>query len=128
MLCLELFKGTGSIGKSFEKLGWAVISLDRDQRFRPTICVDILEWDYSVFPRNHFDFVWASPVCTENSKAKTVGTRDLEGADKLVKRTLEIMKYFGSAHYCFENPESGKTCEIVKGVAVFRYVVLQVRL
>ena len=87
MLCLELFSGTGSIGRAFVKLGWTVVSLDKDPKFNPTICVDILEWDYKLFDRNNFYFVWASPVCTEYSKAKTVGTRDLEGADKLVKKT-----------------------------------------
>ena len=68
-------------------------------------------------PTEHFDFIWASPCCTQYSKAKTVGTRDLEGADKLIKKTLEIIKYF-NAHWCFENPESGllKTREIVKGL------------
>ena len=51
-------------------------------------------FDYIVFPRGHFDVVWASPPCTEYSCAKTVGIRDLAGADRIVERALEIINYF----------------------------------
>ena len=82
---LALFSGTGSIGKAFERLGWEVVSLDINPKFNPTIVADILQWDYTVFPREYFQFVWASPVCTQYSKVRaTGGPRDLEGADKLV--------------------------------------------
>ncbi len=86
MLCLELFSGTGSIGRAFVKLGWTVLSLDKDPKFNPTICVDILDWDYAAaYPRDHFQFVWSSPFCTEYSRGKTVGIRDLERAERLVR-------------------------------------------
>ena len=56
-------------------------------------------------------------MCTQYSRAKTVGVRDLDGADKLLSRALEIMAYFG-CNWAFENPESGllKTRDIVKGL------------
>ena len=63
MLCLELFKGTGIVGRAFEKLGGGVVSVDINQKFKPTIAVDILDWDYSIFPRDYFQFVWGSPCC-----------------------------------------------------------------
>ena len=122
MLVLELFAGNGSIGRAFEKLGWGVVSLDICAKFKPTLVVDILQWDYTCFPRDYFQFVWASPVCTEFSRAKTVGVRDLEGADKLVARALEIFAYFSTANWAFENPQSGllKTRDhLVKGLPYY---------
>ena len=69
MRLLELFSGTGSIGRAFEALGWEVTSLDLEGE--PTIKCDILDWDHTKFPPGHFQVVWASPVCCEFSKALT---------------------------------------------------------
>ena len=116
MLALELSKGTGSIGRAFEKLGWGVVSVDINPKFKPTIAVDILVWDYTCFPKDYFQLVWASPCCIHYSKARTTGgPRDLEGADKLVSKTLEIIAYFG-CNWAFENPDFGllKTREFDK--------------
>ena len=46
MRLLELFSGTGSIGRAFEALGWEVTSLDLEGE--PTIKCDILDWDYTL--------------------------------------------------------------------------------
>ena len=55
---LELFSGTGSIGRAFADIGWDVVSLDRDPRYKPTICQDILTWDYELaYPRGSFQFI-----------------------------------------------------------------------
>ncbi len=40
---LELFCGTKSIGRVFERGGWDVTSVDLSQNFEPTICCNILD-------------------------------------------------------------------------------------
>ena len=55
--------------------GGRVVSLSK---FEPTILCDIRSWDYTLFSPEHFDMVWASPVCTEYSRALTMRPRRLE--------------------------------------------------
>ena len=104
---LELFCGTKSIGRAFEAAGWEVVSLDIVSKFEPTILCDIRSWDYTMFPPGHFDMVWASPVCTEYSRALTMRPRRLEEGDALVLRALEIMEHFDPLMWVIENPATG---------------------
>ena len=108
MRLLELFSGTGSMGRAFRDLGWDVVSLDITPG-RHTIRADILDWDYTVFPRRHFDCIHASPPCTQYSIARTCAKtpRNLEYADSLVQRTLDIMDYFQPKTFMIENPYTG---------------------
>ena len=103
---LELFRGTGSIGAAFERIGWQVTSVDMVRKFKPTHVCNILDFEYQQYAPDHFDFVWASPPCTEFSIAKTQGKRDIEGATKVVERTLEIIRFF-QCPFAMENPQSG---------------------
>ena len=114
MRCLELFAGTGSIGRAFERIGWTVVSLDISPKYNPEHVVDLHLWNSHIYGRDYFDFVWGSPVCTQYSIARTTGPpRNLHAADKLVKRMLEVMSRF-RCHWAFENPQSG----LLKGRSV----------
>ena len=102
---LEIFSGTGSVGDVAKELGYVVISLDRDME--ADIKTDIMNWDYKVFEPKAFDVIWASPPCTEYSRCKTTAPRDIEGANEIVQRTLDILKYFEPKYWMIENPQTG---------------------
>ena len=93
MKLLELFSGTKSVGKVAKEMGWDVICLDMNPKTNPDIVGDVLEWNYKVLEVGHFDVIWASPPCTEYSIAKTVGERNLELADSIAMKTLEIIHH-----------------------------------
>ena len=57
---LELFSGTGSIGRSFEACGWEVISVDSDPKAQATINTNISGWDCSSLLGNKVKVIWAS--------------------------------------------------------------------
>ena len=92
---LELFNGTGSVGRSFRAIGWDVTSIDNDLKSGATIITDVGTWNYAVHEPGRFDCVWASPPCTHYSRARTTAAtpRDLDSADAHVKRVLEIINY-----------------------------------
>lgn len=119
---LELFKGSGSVGKVAKKVGYDVVSVDLDPIYTPVIETDILEWDYKKFSRDHKyipDYIWASPPCNTYSPlayplkerdpatAKPYSKRAIIGT-KILYKTLEIINYFRSKNrellFCIENP------------------------
>ena len=115
---LELFAGTGSAGKTARRRGWKVLSVDNNPSLDPDICADVLTWNYkTVSPPP--DFIWASPPCTTYSIAATwyrhrdpstgePWTEDAVEADKILRRTLRIIRHFLSLNpqmrFCIENP------------------------
>ena len=105
MKLLELFSGAGSVGKAAINFGIHVTSLDRDMN--ADIKTDIMNWNYQQFPPQHFDIIWASPPCTEYSRAKTIGVRKIQESNEIVLRVLEIINYFDPIFYMIENPQSG---------------------
>ena len=105
---LELFSGTHSFGKWAEKKGYEVISLDILRTSKATHTCDILDFDYKQYAVGSFDIIWASPPCTQYSQARTSKKpRDLEGANKIVERTYQIIDYLKPRRACIENPQTG---------------------
>ena len=115
---LELFKGTGSVGKVAKKLGYKVTSLDFEEKYNPDILTDILEWDYKSLDFIP-DFIWASPPCnTFSSSVYPLKERNPQTAEpysdraklgtKILYKTLEIIRYFLKKNpklkFCIENP------------------------
>ena len=111
---LELFSGTGSVGRSFRARGWEVFSVDIDAAAKPTLVANVLDLQWDALPVR-VDCVWASPPCTHYSRARTKAKtpRDLEGSDAIVQKVLEIVGRYGVPWF-MENPESG----LLKGRAV----------
>ena len=121
MNVLELFSGTGSIGKVCDKLGWDAISVDLE--LPATHECDIMDFDYKQYPKDYFSIVWASPPCTSYSRllcawigrekqGKIFTKEDIENqmiqADKLVLKALEIIDYFNPEVWFLENPQTGR--------------------
>ncbi len=88
MNVLELFSGTGSVGKVCTSLGWNVVSVDlllpADHQ------VDIMNFDYKQYPKDHFDIVWGSPPCTEYSKLQDTWIGRIRKGKLYTKEQQEI--------------------------------------
>ena len=109
MKILELFSGTGSFSNVAKERGHEVFTVDFDKQFNPDLCINILDFDISMLPEEfqHPDVIWASPPCTQYSHAKRTGIRDIEGANKIVEKTIEIIKELHPKIWIIENPQTG---------------------
>ncbi len=127
---LELFSGTGSVGKIAKERGWEVTSLDLKDA---DINMSIMDWDYKNYD-GQFDIVWASPPCHTFSKLRdcwigrtlkdhgdTIITREILTQDILAKglpllnRALDIIQHFAPAYWFIENPASSRMKDYLKG-------------
>jgi len=135
MKVLELFSGTKSVGKCCDALGWDSVSVDlllpADHE------CDIMDFDYKQYDKDEFDIIWASPPCTDYSNLQNcwIGRKKKDGilttketieenmnkADKLVLKTLEIINYFDCEYWFLENPATGKLKkrEIMKDIPFY---------
>lgn len=119
---LELFKGTGSVGKIAKKMKMNVISLDFDPIYTPDIETDILKWNYKKFYKDTKwipDIIWASPPCNtysplsyqlkeRNTKTTEPYSERAKLGTKILYKTLTIINYFKKLNpnliFVIENP------------------------
>ena len=124
MKILELFAGTRSIGKAFERAGHEVYSIEWDKNFEnidwyedigKITAQDILER----FGKP--DVIWASPDCSSFSIAaishhrrKNLETGNLDPVsdyakfcDKVDQNVLKLIKDLNPTYYWIENPVGG---------------------
>ena len=124
MRLLELFSGTKSVSKAVGNLFDEIVSVDILDKNNPTFCTDILEWNYKQYPVGYFDAIWASPPCTEYSHilyGHPNRPRNLELANKIVSKTIEIIEYFNPDKWFMENPQTGllKDQEMMLGIPFY---------
>lgn len=128
MYALELFSGTGSVGKVLAERGYTVISVDLCEKYHtPTHLANILEWDYKQYPVGHFDMIWASPPCETFSvmRCSWIGRKNRHFGDNvitkemiheqertvglpLLRKAQEIIEYFAPRRWVIENPHTGR--------------------
>ena len=115
MRILELFSGSGSVGKVARAMGHDVVSLDMTPcgDYLPTVQADILQFDYTIWHRGYFDMIWASPPCqlysVASARCHTAEERAAraEQGNAVTRRTREIIDYLQpKIGYAVENPLS----------------------
>jgi hypothetical protein len=85
---LDLCCGKKGVTKEFEKAGWECITVDINPKFNPHIVADIN--NLHLESPGDYDFIWASPVCTDYSKAALPVSWKCNGG----VRTLPDMRLF----------------------------------
>ena len=93
---LELFAGTRSIGKAFERAGHKVTSYDWDDLFCPP-CIKRDVYTISLSELKQYDVIWASPDCTTYSLVSGGKHRYKDSY------TGELVPKSEYAKYCDEN-------------------------
>jgi len=125
MVLLELFAGTRSISKMFEKNGIKTFSIEWDKKFEN---IDLYEDINNITSKDIInlcggvpDIIWASPDCTTYSiagishhrrKNKNTGNLDpisdyARFCDKTNKHVIELIKELKPKYWFIENPRGG---------------------
>lgn len=125
MKILELFAGTRSIGKAFEKKGHEVYSIDWDKKFKDiSLYADISKLtvsDIYKLCKGKPDIIWASPDCTTFSiagishhriKNKKNGNLEPKSeyakfCDDVDKHVISLIRQIKPKYWFIENPRGG---------------------
>ena len=65
----------------------------------------ILTWNFKAYEPGYYDYIHASVPCQFYSLANR-GKRNLDTADAIAKRTLEVLDYLNPRFWSLENPHS----------------------
>lgn len=112
IVLLELFCGTGSVGQVAKEMGWEVISVDINPRWKPDICIDICELDADAINEKYgkIDVIWASPDCSQYSQILNgypKYKRKLQESNRVVEHTLALIAKLNPTYWFMENPATG---------------------
>lgn len=138
MKVLELFAGTRSIGKAFERKGHEVFSIDYDEKFDNIDCYMDISKLTSDFVLQNFgkpDVIWASPDCTTYSIAGISHHRIKEYSGNLKPisdyakfcddvniNVLRLIEELKPKYFFIENPRGGmRKMDFIKDIP--RYTV-----
>ena len=138
MIVLELFAGTRSISKAFEKRGHKTFSIEWSKDFENiSLYADISKVttkDIIKLCGGVPDVIWASPDCTTYSIAAISHHREYNDGvltplseyakfcDKTNKHVLNLIQELKPKYYFIENPRGGfRKMDFVKGL--YRYTV-----
>ena len=120
MLFWDICSGTDSVSRVCADAGHETLTLDLDRTCAPEICANILTWEYTDFRLEPLDVIWCSPPCTQYSIARSMAKTppDLEGADALVQRCLDIIGFWSPRYWFIESLQTGlmKTRDVVQGI------------
>ena len=124
MKVLELFAGSRSFSKVAEEMGMETFTTDIKDFEKIDYVVDILDFVPMKVPFKP-DIIWASPPCTFFSVASighhwnknhTPKTEQAKLGVKIIKCTLDIIKYFKPDFFFIENPRGKlRKLDVIKG-------------
>jgi site-specific DNA-cytosine methylase len=99
MKMLDLCAGSKSVSNIFKKHGWEVTTLDYLIGWHD-IHKDIRKWK----PEGKYDFIWASPPCTEYSIAKGVSFIERNIDHSILLACLYCIEILNPQNWILENP------------------------
>ena len=126
MNCLELCAGSGSFSKAAAARGFNCVTVDVSEKYSPTHCCCIHEWDEEQYAPGFFKLVWCSTECTEYSIALRNRPRDLQKADRLATRCMQLLqKYMNEGCTVYlENPHSSLLWQRMPAAAALPHIIV----
>lgn len=120
---LELFAGTRSVGREFERDGWETYSVEWDKKFKDiSLYADISKLtaeDIVKLCKGVPDVIWLSPDCTSYSVSAIFHHREKKGdtlapksdyakfCDATNEHVMELLEELKPKYFFIENPRAG---------------------